>query len=131
MAHAVITDETYELIDVRYRGSVSVADRLDAFRQSLALLGGTGYRRLLIDYLDAQHQLGTFDQINAFASTISNDPVLRQCRIAFVGNRSQQFNATVETLADARRYPFQRFFDRTAALAWLLTDAPPIGLLRD
>jgi hypothetical protein len=131
MAHEVSTDETHRMINVRYRGNISIDTRRQAMHETLALLEASGFRRILIDYVDAQYHLGTFAESNAFASTISNQPLLRQCRIAFVGSQGQQFNAVIETLADARRYPFRRFFDRESALAWLMTDAPAIGLLQD
>lgn len=131
MAHAVSTDEARALINVNYSGIVSMEHRLDAMQQTLVLLASTRFKRILIDYLEATHQPASFESSNAFAATISNDPVLRHCRIAFVGGRRQQFNAVVETLADARRYPFRRFYDRETAIGWLLTDAPALGLLED
>lgn len=131
MAHAVHTDEARALIEVCYSGHVSVEQRLDAMQQTLALLACTQFDRILIDYLDATHQPTSFASSNAFAATISNHPVLRHCRIAFVGGRRQQFNAVVEMLADARRYPFRRFYDRDSAIRWLLTDEPALGLLED
>lgn len=119
MAYAVATDHPRRLVDVRYTETVSIESRARAYQETLALLAPTGYRRILIDYVDAKPQAESFDDINAFASAISSDPILRQCRIAFVGARGQQFNTAVEALAAARHYPFKRFHDRDQALAWL------------
>lgn len=131
MAHEVTRVDAHGLIAVRYRDNVTIESRLQAMRETLLLLGETGFRRILIDYVAAVHHVATFAESNAFASTIAHHPVLRQCRIAFVGSRGQQFNAVVETLADARRYPFRRFFDPQTALSWLMSDAPALGLLQD
>lgn len=119
MSHTVTVDDGGRLVDVHYSGCVTVAHRTRAYRQTRELLDGTGYRRILIDYTLARPQAESFGDLNAFVSLISSDPVLQQCRIAFVGESQQLFNATVETLADARHYPFRRFHDRGSALAWL------------
>ncbi|MBW3549261.1 MAG: hypothetical protein KY442_00155 [Proteobacteria bacterium] len=123
MAYTVSTDDGHELIDVRYRGCVSIGSRIQAMNETLVLLDSTGYRRIMVDYLEAKAHLDSLASASAFASLISSDPQLRQCRITFVGSRTQQFNAVVETLADARHYPFKRFYDRASALAWLLSSA--------
>lgn len=119
MSHTVSADAARRLVDVSYAGCVTIAHRTEAYRRTSELLERTGYRRILIDYTHARPQAEAFDDINAFVSVISSDPVLQQCRIAFVGKPRQLFNATVEMLADARHYPFKRLHDRESALAWL------------
>jgi hypothetical protein len=119
MSHTVRADHDRRLIDVCYTGCVTIAHRTEAYHRTLVLLDKTGYRRIVIDYTRARPQAESFGDINNFVNLISTDPVLQQCRIAFVGKPQQLFNTTVETLADARHYPFKRFHDREAAFAWL------------
>lgn len=125
MAYALTTDHQHQLIDVRYSHTVSIESRARAYQETLTLLAPTGYRRIMIDYVQAKAQAELFADINAFATAVSSDPVLRQCRIAFVGAPGQQFNTAVEALAEARHYPFRRFHERDPALAWLLTPRAP------
>lgn len=124
MAYEVSTNHERQLIDVRYSGCVSIENRVTAMNETLGLLDRTGYRRILIDYNQAQTHMDSMASMSRFATLISSNAQLRQCRITFVGDRNQQFNAVIETLADARHYPFRRFYDRESAIAWLLSDAP-------
>lgn len=119
MTYSVAPHATHRLIDVRYRGNVSIAERSAAHEETRVLLVQTGFLRILIDYTDAQPTSEPFATTAAFVNRISSDPLLRPCKIAFVGQPAQFFNVTVETLADVRHYPFKRFYDRSAALEWL------------
>lgn len=119
MSYSTDIDHDHQLINVTYRGNVSIRSRSDAHQETLLLLAETGYRHILIDYSAALPQVESFDDINRFVSRVSGDPVLRRCRIAFVGRRGQLFNTTVETLAGARHYPFKRHYDRDSAIGWL------------
>lgn len=124
MAYEVSTNHQHQLIDVCYTGCVTIESRIAAMDETLALLDSTGYRRILIDYIEARAQLDSLASLSSFATLISSNAQLRQCRITFVGRQNQQFNAVIETLAEARHYPFRRFYDRESAIAWLLSDAP-------
>jgi hypothetical protein len=119
LAYTVRVDHHHGLVDVRYTGSVTIASRTQAYRETLVLLEQTGCRCILIDYVDALPQAERIADISAFVRQIACDPLLHACRIAFVGRRGQLFNATVEVLAEARHYPFRRFHDRESALEWL------------
>ena len=121
--HEILLDQTHALIDVRYHGTVSIADRLRAIAEAVRLAGDTGFRRFLIDFSDAHSTFDDFARSNAFASRMALDPLLRRSRIAYVAATSRRMNSVVEVLADVRHLPFQRFADRAAALAWLT--APP------
>jgi len=119
LAYTVRVDHRHDLVDVQYTGSVTIASRTHAYQETLELLADTGYRRILIDYVEARPQAERIVDISTFVRRISCDPLLHVCRIAFVGRNGQLFNATVEVLAEARHYPFRRFHDRESALEWL------------
>lgn len=121
--HEILLDPAHALIDIRYHGTVSIADRLHMVAQAVSLADDTGIRRFLVDFSDARAAFDDFACSNAFASRMALDPLLRQSRIAYVAITSRQMNSVVEVLADVRHLPFQRFAERAAALHWLT--APP------
>jgi len=108
------------LVLVRYHGSVDVAQRSAALQATLHAITGTGYRRVLVDFDHADPSPEPLATVSAFATRLATDPVLRSCRIAFLGHERQRFNTVVETLSLARGYGARRFHDRTAAMQWLL-----------
>lgn len=119
MAYTVTRDEQLQLIDVRYFDRVTIAQRSAAMDETLVILRETDLRRIAIDFDEARVGSDLFQDTNAFATRVATEPLLRQCRIAFIGAASNRFNAVLEPLSDARGYGFRRFFDRTSALAWL------------
>lgn len=121
-------DPTHSYLDLRYHGVVSVAQRLQAWSEAAPLLLGSGVRRILIDLTRATAAPDTVQDFSAFVARITSEPLLLESRTAFVAPRVHYINHRIEVLADARHYPFSRFTDRDAALAWLLSDAPPMGL---
>ena len=119
MAYEITCNDVLRLVDVRYFDRVSIEQRCAAMDETLAILRATGIHRIVIDYDLARLRDDPVQAMSAFATRIATNAELRQCRIAFVGKQGHQFNLTVETLASARGYGAQRFFDRSSALAWL------------
>ena len=70
----------------------------------------------------------SIDDFRAFAARILNEPLFRQSRTAFVAPPVHYTNHLIEVLIDAHHYPFSRFTDRAAAMAWLLSDEPIRGM---
>lgn len=128
MPYTLQLDEHRGLLDLRYHGVVSVAQRLQAADEALPLLRQSGLRRILIDLMQAVAAQDSIDDFRALVARITGEPVFRQSRTAFVAPPVNYSNHLVEVLADAHHYPFSRFVDREAAVAWLLGDAPSFGL---
>ena len=119
MAHEIIVDIDRGLIEVRYRGPVVVAERERALEHVSRLAGQTGLRGVLINFSNAQAASEAFESGNRFAALLARDPVLRDCRVAYLAIDALQVNPVVETLASARRFPLRRFANRIAAIEWL------------
>lgn len=128
MPYTLSIDTDNQVLEVRYGGVVSMAQRIDAWRESKPLLRDTGIRRILVDLLQAvpaQEPLGAHSN---FVATILKEPLLLASRTAFVAPPAHPINHLVEVLTDARHYPFSRFADRESALTWLLGNDPPTGI---
>ena len=121
-------DSTRTYLDLRYHGTVSIAQRMQAWAEAKPLLLESGVRRILIDLTQATAAHDHVKDLNAFVARITSEPLLLASRTAFVAPRVHYINHMIEVLADARHYPFSRFTDRQEALAWLLGDAAPTGL---
>jgi hypothetical protein len=121
-------DTTRNILDLRYHGVVSVAQRLQAAGEAVPLLQNSGVRRILIDLMQATAAPDSIDDFRAFAARITHEPVFLQSRTAFVAPPVNYTNHLIEVLVDAHHYPFSRFSDRDEAIAWLLSEAPTSGL---
>ena len=128
MPYTLQLDSERALLDLRYHGVVSVAQRLQAADEALPMLSASGVRRILIDLMQAVAAPDTIDDFRAFTARITGEPLFRQSRTAFVAPPVNYTNHLIEVLADAHHYPFARFVDREAAIEWLLGDEPTVGL---
>jgi len=127
MPYTLALDADRGLLDLRYHGVVSVAQRESAWREAKPMLRDSGIRRILIDLLDASATHEPLANTRAFVGALLREPILRESRTAFVSPPAHPANHLLEVQADAHHYPFSRFSDRAEAIAWLLGDAPPLG----
>ena len=128
MPYTLRLDHELAIIDLRYHGVVTIAQRLQAADEALPLLRASGVRRILIDLMQASGGMDSIDSVRAFAARITREPLLQNSRTAFVAPPVNSSNHLVEVLMDAHHFPFSRFHDRAAAIAWLLGDEPTMGL---
>lgn len=119
MSYEILVDSDHGLIEVRYRGSVPVAERERALAKVSTLVWQTGLRGVLINFSVAQAESEGFESSNRFAAQLARDQNLRECRVAYLAIDALQVNPVVEALAAARRFPLRRFHDRVAAIRWL------------
>ena len=129
MPYTMQLDHERGLLDLRYHGVVSVAQRLQAANEALPLRRESGVRRILIDRMQAVAAPDAIDDFRAFAARITSEPLFRQSRTAFVAPPVNYTNHLIEVRVDAHHYPFSRFVDRDAAIQWLLGDDPTTGLV--
>lgn len=108
--------------EVRYSGSIAVADREEAAKRVFAVAELTGFRRVLVDFRNAQAAVDPFEASNRFASLLARETVLQNGRIAYVAREDHQVNRAVEILAEARHVPCKRFVDVESAIDWLESD---------
>ena len=127
MPYTLELDHARGVLDLRYHGVVSAAQRLEAWAKAAPLLEASGVRHILIDLTEATAAHEPLRNLSDFVARITQEPLLLESRTAFVAPPAHPANHLVEVLADARHYPFSRFGAREEALAWLLGDAPPLG----
>jgi hypothetical protein len=128
MPYTLMLDPEQGIIDLRYHGVVTVAQRLQAADETLPLLRASGVRRILIDLMQASGGMDSIDSVRAFVARVTREPLFLHSRTAFVAPPFNISNHLVEVLMDIHHYPFSRFNDRDAAIAWLLGDEPGMGL---
>jgi len=105
------------VIEARFSGDVTVAEREAAMQKIVACHERSGASRLLADFTAANALVDADDVLDRYAARLANQPVLRRLRIAYVGTPAQTGN--VEAIAALRGYFYQRFPHREAALSWL------------
>ena len=128
MAYTTALDPDLGIVDLRYHGVVTIAQRRQAADETLQLLRTSGVRRILIDLMQASAGADSIDSVRAFAARITGEPLFLESRTAFVAPPVNSSNHLVEVLMDAHHFPFSRFSDRALAIAWLLGDEPTMGL---
>jgi hypothetical protein len=126
MPYDLRLDEANGLLDVHYHGVVSVAQRIQAWEESAPLLQASGVRRILIDLTAALAAHEPLRHTQEFVGRLTREPLLLASRTAFVAPPAHPANHLFEVLAGAHHYPFARFDNREAAIAWLLGDEPPV-----
>lgn len=126
MPYDLRLDHDRGLLDLRYHGIVSVAQRMQAWQESKPILAASGVRRILIDLTAASAAHEPLTNMRRFVERLNREPLLLASRTAFVAPPVHPANHLLELVAAAHHYPFARFTDRAAALAWLLGDEPPV-----
>lgn len=119
MPHEILVNSDPDFLEVRYRGTVPVAEREHALAKVSRLVRQTGLRGVLINFSIAQAESEDFQSSNRFAAQLARDQNLRGCRVAYLAIDGLQVNRTIEVLAAARQFPLRRFHDRAAAIRWL------------
>lgn len=117
MPYTLQIDPGLGLLDLRYHGVVSIAQRMQAAQEAIVLLRASGVRRILIDLTQATASNDNVDAFRAFTAHITRQPLFLQSRTAFVAPPVNATNHLIEVLADAHRYPFSRFTQRDVAIA--------------
>lgn len=120
MPHSIEVSSYMGLAAVTMWGDVTVKERTRALDETLGRLLGAPYG-ILIDFRHARAAIDTFEESNALARRLAEEPKLRGCRVAYVYSQSACANAVVEQIAVARRFRFRRFTHASTAIDWLLT----------
>lgn len=109
------------VIEVRYDGEVTDAERLQTLLECLRFVRGAG-PRVLADFSGAT-MLGDdpFARLE-YLGIVNQLPDLRNGRLALVGARPVVTTDHLQALATARGFRYRKFEARGDAVAWLQAD---------
>lgn len=116
---SITIDDKRRVVEVRYSGTITLADRSQAVETGSRALEETGYRKVLVDLSNAEMAMEPPQEESRFADVLSSNPQLARSRTAFLASPDQSTNWFIEVLAKARHYDCEHFTDREAAHAWL------------
>jgi len=116
--HTIAIDPVDRIVTVTYRERVTIAERIEVLERLLAMFADSDYRRLLVDFHDAQSTVEEFAACKELARRLDALGV-HGCQIAYVGPAGRAINPVVEALSAARGLLFERFDDNDEAREWL------------
>ena len=116
--HTISTNANDRVVTVTYRGKITIAERTAVLEELLAMFAATDYRRLLVDFFEAQSTVEEFVACKELARKLMALGI-QGCQVAYVGPRGRAINPVVETLSASRGFMFERFEDPDEALDWL------------
>ena len=119
MSHTLSIDNIKKVLVVIYSGEISFAEREEAVKEGIPLLSKSRCTRVLVDLRAAEMQACNAAEEARFASIISSEEVLRNCRTAFVVRPDQHDNDFIVMRATAKHYSGKQFTDIDAAYQWL------------
>lgn len=123
MPFEIAIDEEAQRFEVRYTGSVSVDDRMEAVAKVFEMASRTGFADVLVDFRNAACLVTGFAPSNRLASLLAQETAGLGGKVAYVARSDLQVDLIMEQMAEARSIPFRRFTDVSAAKAWLSTES--------
>jgi hypothetical protein len=120
MAFKITDDKERKIITVKYSGTITIDDRLQAVKEGTDLLCRTGYSSVLVDLSEATIKFKNPEEESKFAMIISSNDVLKNCKTAFLNKPGKRDNDYIEILARTRHYNFKSFTDLNEAYHWLI-----------
>lgn len=118
--HTISTNAVDGVVTVTYRGKITIAERTAVLEELLAMFAATDYRRLLVDFFEAQSMVEEFVACKELARKLMALGV-QGCQVAYVGPRGPAIDPVVDALAASCGFMFERFEDADEALDWLKT----------
>ena len=82
------------------------------------MFAATDYRRLLVDFFDAQSTVEEFVACKELARKLVALGV-QGCQVAYVGPRGRAINPVVDALSASRGFMFEKFENSDEAIDWL------------
>lgn len=116
---SLAVDDRRQIVEVAYEGLISLEDRRQAVKAATKIMESRGFRRVLVDFSNAELQMENPEEESGFADLLSDNPVLAQSFTAYLSRPEQSVNWFIEILARARRYRCKHFTDREQACYWL------------
>lgn len=113
---------------VTFRGPVTTRDRERAMEAGGEQFARSGVTAVLLDFSQATPVPGPLDERLQHAKAVANRyRLVSNVRIAYVTPGGNDDPVTIEAMAAARGYFFERFAGRDAAIAWLQGNPPAVS----
>ena len=115
MSYTFTIDNIKKMFVVAYSGEVTLAEREKAIKEGTPVISKNRFTKVLVDLREAEIQSFSAAEDALFASMISGDEVLRNCKTAFVVRPDQHDNDFIVMRATAKHYSGKQFTDIDAA----------------
>ncbi|MDB6163902.1 MAG: hypothetical protein JWL98_1334, partial [Xanthomonadaceae bacterium] len=109
------------IIVIRFEGAITIADREQAMNQVAGSFNHPATIRVLIDLTQGTAVRASLDETNRFASKVASTYRVLNGRIAYLCKSSDPDPASVEGIAAAKGYFYERFTSEASAIRWLET----------
>lgn len=119
MSHTITVDPQLQLVEVVYRGPLTLGARLAAMREGAELLARHGFLRVLVDLRDAIVAAEPDGPEPDLSRSVAQAPLVAGSRLAYLARPHQVANLRAETMAAARHRGLRHFTTRDEALRWL------------
>ncbi len=121
MHYVASLPENPSVIEVRYAGVITDAERVQTLCESLSFVQGQG-PLVLADFSQATMLSDDPAARLEYMEIVNKLPDLRNGRLALVGARPLTATDHLQVLATARGFRYRNFEERADAVAWLLKD---------
>ena len=119
MSYHINFNESLELVNVIYSGTVSIEMRKQAVEQVCSNYSHLKPLKILVDVRDLVMDLSFNDQ-QAFGEYLANHPGLTHARVAVLHNHDFNPNVIIDDSAYNEGYVLAQFSSQTDAELWLL-----------
>lgn len=119
MAYTIELDNSREIVNVIYDGTVSLDMRKQAVEQVCNEHGEFKPLRILVDVRELIMDLA-FEEQHAFGKYLANHPGLNHARVAVLHNSDFNPNVVIDSSAYNNGYLLAQFSNRYDAEMWLL-----------
>ena len=120
MSYSISSDEEKQILYVQYADDVSIAERLAAVAELTNVNKQLGFTRILVDLRDARLVINNPQEQDDFVTSLSTNPVLKNCKTAYLSSTEHDSNYFIELLARARHFNCKHCTSEEHAYAWLL-----------
>ena len=119
MAYTISADHEHNLLYIKYQGDISIVERKSAVIEISAMLDELHFFNILVDLCDANMAADSLEEQDKFASSLSTNPMLSKCKLAYLSNTDLDDNFFIETMAKVRHIKCTHVTKLEDAYDWL------------
>ena len=121
MAFRIALDDSLEIVNVVYNGTVDLETRKQAVERVCSGYGDLQPLKILVDVRELIMDL-TFDEQQAFGEYLANHPGLTDARVAVLHRPEFNPNVVIDSSAYNNGYLLAQFSSRRDAEMWLMKE---------